>query len=299
MKKGKQRELVSKEKLLLSWKEFSKKLNIKERKLLSYYQEESLIPEDLFNRLKYNYEFSEYVIEMREENWGKTKGGRISTGNTKSIQTPQESIELAEFYGIMLGDGNLTKIKDYKKGTYSARIVGDSRKDKKYLLTFVKPLIETLFGIKARTAVSKVSNAMIVEAVGKNIVDFLESKEFKPGDKIRNKLRIPEWIKQNPLYLSACLRGLYDTDGCIYKLTNQNSIQISFSNRNRGLLEDLREGLISLGIFPSKITKEKETNITKKTELAKFLKLLGFHNSKHLDKVKMWKIAPSSSGQIQ
>jgi intein/homing endonuclease len=165
-------------------------------------------------------------------------------------------------------------------------------------LVFLIPLIERLFNIKARISALKTSNALFVEAVGKNIVSFLESKGFKPGDKIRNKLRIPSWIKQNPHYLSACLRGLYDTDGCVYKLTNQNSHQISFSNRNRGLLEDLREGLITLGISPSHITKGKETNITKKSELAKFLKLVGFHNSKHLDKVKMWKIAPSSSGQI-
>jgi len=88
------------------------------------------------------------------------------------------------------------------------------------------------------------------------------------------------------------LRGLYDTDGSAYKLTNQNSYQINFSNKNRRLLEEVRDSLISLGIFPSNITKGKEINITKKSELAKFLKLVGFHNSKHLDKVKMWKIAP-------
>ena len=39
-----------------------------------------------------------------------------------------------------------------------------------------------------------------------------------------------------------------DTDGSVYKITGQNSHQINFSNRNRFLLNDVRNSLIYLGI---------------------------------------------------
>ncbi len=130
---------------------------------------------------------------------------------------------------------------------------------------------------------------MFLESHGVRLVEFLEKKGFPPGNKIKNKLRIPSWIKINQNYLKVCLRGLYDTDGSVYKLTNQNSHQICFTNVNQGLLEDVRVGLISLGINCSKMS-NKDLYITKKSELRKFLKLIGFSNNRHLKKVKMWKL---------
>jgi len=293
LKRGKQRELIKKfrEKNNLTWNQFSKRLKIRFPRLKEYYYENALIPEDIFKEID-DKTYSEYIIEKREENWGRIKGGKISPGKTKKIKIPKESKKLAEFYGIMLGDGNLTKIKGYKLGTYSIRIVGDIHKDKEYLLNFVKPLIENLFEIKVRNSKFRGSNGMFLEAYSRELVKFLEKKGFKPGNKIKNRLEIPKWIKNNRRFLAFCLRGLYDTDGSAYKLTNQNSYQINFCNYNEVLLRDVREALISLNIFPSKITKGKEINITKKSELVKYLKVIGFHNHKHLNKIKMWKIAP-------
>jgi hypothetical protein len=281
-KKTKQKELIKKfkEENNLTWKAFSNYLKIKTGKLNAYYEEDSLIPEEIYYRIDSENKFSRFILKKLPENWGKIKGGFNSPGKTKKIKFPKDSKDFAEFYGIMLGDGNSNRTKSYKVGTYMIRIVGDTNKDRDYLISYVKPIIERLFSIKVREGKFK-SNAM-----------FLESKGFKPGNKIKNELDIPLWIKNNSDFLRVCLRGLYDTDGCIYKLTNQNSYQISFSNTNPKLLNDVRQALLSLGIFPSKITKGKEIVITKKTELGKFLKLIGFHNLKHLNKIKMLRIAP-------
>ncbi len=289
--KGKQRELIRKEKEQrgLCWREFAQQLQIKEGNLKAYFYEQTLIPERLFDKFSLRKEFKKFILEKKEENWGRIKGGRISPGKIKKINLPKESKKLAEFYGIMLGDGNLNKTKGYKIGTYMIRIVGDSRKDRDYLINFVKPLIESLFSIKTKIGKFKNENAMFVEAHSINLVKFLESKGFKPGNKIKNKLEIPDWIRQNPSFLRSCLRGLYDTDGSIYRLTNQNSHQINFCNKNQYLLNDVRDSLIKLRINPSKISKEKDLYITKRSELKRFLKVVGFHNPKHLNKVKMLK----------
>lgn len=304
---GKQKELIHNFRINnnLSWKDLCTLLDVKYGRIISYLREDSLIDECLYKRLDSNGDYEKYILEKLDKNWGKRKGGLNSVGNTKNIFFPEDSKELAEFYGIMLGDGNSNKSSYYlsrknKRGTYTLTIVGDSRFDRVYLLDYVKPLIENLFGIKAKfgnfkpkSNFNNSKNAMFLILQGVRAVNFLENKGFKPGNKIKNKLTIPIWIKKNDEFLKACLRGLYDTDGSIYKLTNQNSFQICFTNHNLYLLSDVRDSLLSLGILCSKISKY-NLYITKKTELRKFLKLIGFSNVKHFNKVKMWNLLNES-----
>lgn len=303
--KGKQREIIDLLRKNFTWDELSDKLGISKGHLKADMRNEKvLLSGDFYKKsckiLGKN--FDEFILEKFEDNWGLRKGGLKSSGNIKSINEPEDSKEFAEFYGIMLGDGNshrtsFYKSRDNKRGVYRIRIVGDSRLDNKYLVEYVKPLIEDLFRIKVRVGIFKPKenfknskNGMFIEAHSVELVNFLESKGFKPGNKIKNKLRIPSWIKVNKTYLSACLRGLYDTDGSVYKLTNQNSYQFCFTNHNSGLLNDVRDSLLLLGINCSRISKGTDIYITKKEELRKFLKLIGFSNNRHLKKIKMWNL---------
>jgi intein/homing endonuclease len=296
--KGKQKELIKnfKDSNNLTWKKVSELLKIKEGKLKAFYEETSLLDKKYYLILDKTKEYSKFIIEKKQENWGQKKGGTNSRGRTKKIKRPPESKELAEFYGIMLGDGNSHRTCRYnscndKRGTFMIRIVGDSRLDNTYLTNYVKPLIKNLFKVSIRISKFKGTNAMFLEVHSKELVNFLEKKGFKPGNKIKNKLRIPNWIKRNNNYLKNCLRGLYDTDGSVYKITNQNSHQICFTGANINLMKDVRNSLLKLGIKCSKISK-KDIYITKKSELQKFLKVIGFNNYRHLKKVRMWNLAP-------
>lgn len=294
--KGKQKELIHKFRVnnKLSWKELCNLLNVKYGKLIAYFNETSLVDEEIYKILDDDSNYKRFIIEEKEEGWGRKKGGLNSFGNTKKIKKPKESKALAEFYGAMLGDGNSHRTKYYKsrdnkRGVYVIRIVGDSRLDRRYHLEHLKPLIEKLFAVKVNSKFLRGRNVMFIEAYGVELIRFLEKKGFPSGNKIKNKLRIPNWIKKNENYLKACLRGLYDTDGSVYKLTNQKSHQICFTNVNLFLMEEVRDSLLSLGINCSKISK-KDIYITRKSELRKFLKLIGFSNDRHLGKVKRWKL---------
>lgn len=302
LQKGKQKELINLAKDRFTWRELSIKLDISEGYLRNELRKEQrLLSEVLYRRLGNltHKNFDKFIIKKLDENWGKIKGGRNSKGRTKEINIPEESEKLAEFYGIMLGDGNSYRTKYYKsrtqkRGVYSIKIIGDSRHDKEYFINYVKPLIESLFEIVVRSGKFKPKNiggfnsknGMFLGAESVQLVSFLEKKGFKPGNKIKNKVGIPKWIKNNKRYLRACLRGIFDTDGSIYKLTNQSSIQINFTNYNIQLLEDVFNSLIFLGINPSKISMGCKIYITKRSELRKFLKLISFSNYKHLKKVK-------------
>jgi hypothetical protein len=294
--KNKQKELIQKFKKEnnFTWKQLSNFLKIREGKLKAYNEETSLISREIYKKLDNKGIYKKFIIEKKKENWGRRKGGLISFGNTKKINKPRENKRLAEFYGIMLGDGNSHRTKYYKsrynkRGVFMIRIVGDSRLDYNYLTDYVKPLMENLFEINVRVGIFKNSNAMYLEAHGINLINFLENKGFPPGNKIKNKLRIPFWIGNNRNFLRVCLRGLYDTDGSVYKLKNQNSHQICFTNVNKNLMGDVRNSLLNLGINCSKVS-GKDLYITKKSELRKFLKLIDFSNDRHLKKIKMWNL---------
>lgn len=288
---GKQRELIFAAKGEKTWVGLAIDLGINEFYLrYELRNEKRLLSERLFDRLSdiAGVDFGEFVLEKLDDNWGRVKGGKISKGRTiQNIIFPRYSKEFAEFYGAMLGDGNSNRIKGYRIGTYMIRITGDSNLDREYHVNYLKPLMEDLFGLRVKIGMCK-GNAMHLTIHSKLVVEFLEREGFPPGNKIENGVSIPFWIRKNRDYLSACLRGIYDTDGGIYQLNNQATCQIAFTNHNKKLLGDVREALIFLGMNPSKIVSGRRIYLTKKSELQKFLKEIGFSNSRHFDKVKMF-----------
>ncbi len=84
-----------------------------------------------------NVNFDNFIVDKFPDNWGRVKGGKLSSGKTiKNINFPEASEKFAEFYGAMLGDGNLNRTRGYKVGTYMARIVGDLKLDYEYHIIF-------------------------------------------------------------------------------------------------------------------------------------------------------------------
>lgn len=294
LEKGKQKELILLAKNDLTWGELAKKIEInKEYLCRDLRSEKRLLSDSLYYKLykitKKN--FDRFILEKLDDNWGRSKGGINSLGSTIEIKIPEKSEKLAELIGIILGDGNINYRKKGKKiGVYQVNIAGDKYLDKEYHLDYVTSLFKELFGVKPKEKLPKDSNGRHVIISSKQLVNFFISSGLNHGNKIKNQVTIPPWIKENSSYLRACLRGLFDTDGSVYKLTNQNSFQICFTNYNRTLLNDVRDGLLSLEIGVSNITKNKEITITKKSELRKFLNEVGFQNSRHLNKVKMWNL---------
>lgn len=291
---GKQKELILKAKGQKSWAELANEIKLtKEYLSKDLKNERTLLDEEVYNRLCIISEedYASQIVEKLPDNWGRCKGGSISNGGrTKNIFMPKRSIELAEFFGIMLGDGNLTVIKRYKVGTYQIRIVGDSRSDKKYLLSYVKPLIKKLFDVDVVIYKPRTQNALCLTATGKKLAEFLLKEGFISGDKIRSQVSIPLWIKENNSYLKYCIRGLIDTDGSVHRMSirDSNLARINFRNYNATLIKDFRSSLLKLGFHPSKIIHDNIIYLSRQKELYKYLKEIGFSNQKHLDRFNLF-----------
>ena len=121
--------------------------------------------------------------------------------------------DLAEFYGILLGDGCLSYTPAYK-GTwpkYVICIAGDSRKDFEFFIHVVS-LINRLFGIQVRINKRTDCNGIEIRFSSKHVFELLCDFGFPVGKK-RHIVISTDFLK-NGLW-TYVTRGIFDTDGCL------------------------------------------------------------------------------------
>ncbi|MFH2028500.1 MAG: LAGLIDADG family homing endonuclease, partial [Nanoarchaeota archaeon] len=161
-----------------------------------------------------------------------------------------------------------------------------SKKDGAYLKDYIKPLCTELFAVDPKIQNLPKNNETFVTIYSKKLVEFLNSIGLKSGDKIRNQIGIPSWVFENKNFLKVCLRGLIDTDGSIFRMSNKDShlLRINFTNHNKKLLNDARLAFIKLGFHPSKIICNNKIYISRKEDIVRYIKEIGFSNNKHINR---------------
>lgn len=180
---------------------------------------------------------------------------------SKPIKLPKKSEKLAEFVGIMLGDGNI-----YKN---QIKIAFDKR-NKKYI-RYVEKLFKELFKVKMGKHILEKTNNAYLYYYNQYLVKELLRLGLKRGNKIKNQLGVQNWIKENPNYAKGCIRGLIDTDGCIYFCKRDRKTYIKFTNFNQRLLDDFKEITKDLGYSFAKANK-RNACLYRKDQVAKFIK---------------------------
>jgi intein/homing endonuclease len=288
--KGYQNKLLyeEKESFFDSWKDFALYLGVRPQTIYSWRDEKVLLPENVFEKLNFYDNYKKWIIDLKDDNW------KLRT--TGDLILPDYNENLAEFVGILLGDGNIN-VSDNRKGVknYNIRISVDSNKEQDYLRVFLFSLVKELFGIELRFYQCKRSNCLHACITGKILISFFQEMGLKPGKKIINQNTIPLWVWKDEEYLKSCIRGLYDTDGSFYEMLPHwpGLFQLYFGNQNLTLLYDLREALIYLGYQVSAVTNLKKGRcpcfyISKTDQIIKFSKEIGFNNLKHKKKIDVF-----------
>lgn len=181
--------------------------------------------------------------------------------NTKPIRRFRKSSDLAEFIGIMLGDGNL----------WENRVkIAFNKNDLRYI-GYVRNLFEKIFGILPRIEHSKKLNGSFLVCNNKILTNKLLALGLKRGNKINNSIIIPRWIKENKNYSKRCIKGLIDTDGCIYFCKRDKKVYLKFTSFNLKLLNDFKSISKRLGYNFVKANKN-NVALYRKEEVAKFIK---------------------------
>lgn len=216
--------------------------------------------------------------------WWEEKGQYVSViGKRKSIKLPSYSPELAEFVGIMLGDGGITK--------YQIKITLHSIDDAEYSL-FVLQLIKKLFGVTPSIIFSKNSRATNIAVSRRELVLFCNTKLNLPtGHKVRHGIDVPKWICDNPKFAKACIRGLIDTDGSIFWEKHRGDPlysypRLNFTSASAPLVQSVYTLLCSLGFSPTIRRRGQSVQIEKKQEICNYWQTIGSSNPKHERKLR-------------
>lgn len=211
------------------------------------------------------------------------------------IRSPRFSEELAEFVGIMMGDGTVAP--------YHIAVTLNTIADKEYI-DFVAKLISRLFGVEPRIYKRKDCNAADIVVHRKNLVEFCKKIGLKQGNKLKQGLDLPEWTVSNQRFLKACLRGLFDTDGCLFEhsyLVNgkrYSYLKLSFTSRSPTLLDSVRRALSGMG-FSAKIRKNGyDVKIESMRDVSRFMRIIGTSNPRRKRMFDRWKVAPNGKATV-
>lgn len=197
------------------------------------------------------------------------------------VRLPQLNCKLAEFIGILLGDGHLS-LKKFKIMVTCGFI------DFPYITKFVPRLMTALFG--------KAPAIHVVHSKGWGIQCGIYAKAAHayltrlgvPAGKKRTPV-IPSVIMNDERLLKECLRGLIDTDGGLYR-HHVSSAQLAFHSKTRSLAESVSGAFRRLGYRPSLSNgKRLFTAAIFSADVRKYFREIGSHNMKNILKYHFWK----------
>ncbi len=227
---------------------------------------------------------------------GRSKGGRrameihrnkkdTNFKTTKDIQTIRKNVVLAEFMGILFGDGHV--------GKYQTSITLDSETDKEYI-QYVDNLIKKEFGI--RVGLRKRKGARAIEMAISSILfsERMVQLGMIQGNKIRGDFRIPEWIMSSDVYLKAFIRGLFDTDGSIYierkkiKDKTYRYIGMIITSASPQFRADIVTALKKLNLSPTNTKNQQSVFLRRKKDINSYFANISSHNPKHCVRYDMF-----------
>lgn len=219
---------------------------------------------------------------------GRSLGGshamavRLARGDqlalAKEIFYPRRSKKLAEFIGIVLGDGGINPF----QVTISLHRVDDRE-----YVGYVVKLIEELFHVTPALSFREAVCSVVVSRV--KLVTFLKNMGLPIGSKVRHQVCVPSWITADDEYSRRCIRGLMDTDGSFYVDKHRYKEKIylnpalNFSNHSLPLLQFYKQKLEKFGFSPTQTTPF-GVFLRKEPQIAQYFKEIGSSNQKIIDR---------------
>ena len=143
--------------------------------------------------------------------------------------------------------------------------------DKPKLWKYAVKIVERVF--------NKVPN--IYKRPGKNCVNitlyqkYLSKRLGIPSGARRDKpIKLPKWIWNNDPYLKQAVKGLFEAEGSLSIHKETYTYNLSFSNVNVSLLDEVQAALTNFGFHPER--RSNAVRLRKKTETINFINLIRF-----------------------
>lgn len=205
--------------------------------------------------------FVEWRKKMRRLGKWPRRGGGF--GPMKYLDL-RKTGDLAEFIGVMLGDGNI-----FKFPRTEALTIASNAKNIGFIQRY-SLLLEKIFSKKP--TINKPHRGCVkIRFYQKDISKRLN---IPTGSRKDCNTKIPFWILENKGYLIRYLRGLYEAEGsfCVHKPTC--TYKFLFSNKNQSLLNNVYRALKILGFHPH--TSQYKVQVSKREEVYRVKDLIRF-----------------------
>src|SRR3989338_5038884 len=202
----------------------------------------------------------------------------------KLVRLPPHSTDLAELLGILAGDGHVD--------TYKVTMTTNSNTDLEHA-RHTSILFKKLFHVDAPIKFKKAKNACMVVVSSRAICDFLVKNGMIRGNKVKLQLSVPPWVRSRRNYRLAFLRGIFDTDGCVYvdvhkiKGRTYKNVGMAFTNRSLPLLVGFKKSLERIGLHPTQKSKY-TVFLRRERDIQRYFAVVGSSNPKQLRKISVY-----------
>lgn len=184
---------------------------------------------------------------------------------------------MAEFIGIFLGDGSF--------GTKYQIVISYNYKCESDYAKYIQSMIRNLFGLDSRIRIRKKHGSAEVIVNSSNLVDYLRRLVKVREGENKNLFKLPSWVARNKRYKIGFLRGLFDSEGCIYKHRYYSNSKIY--SYTKIAITDYCDKILSIfqrflkSVKIDAIKYKKRIHIYSEADAKKFFTLIGSNNSKN------------------
>ncbi len=310
---------------LNSWRQVAKHFGMS-RTHFQYHQYGYLtMPKEQFDSFlqvlpKERQEYFLKKISTKPKNWGAKIGGkktysthpglfekgRSLAGKESKNRKPsyicnsgvELSKELCEFLGAFIGDGH-----SYSHGKhFCVCISGNHLLDYEYLTKRIPFLVQLFCNAKPCFKKRKENLGFSVNFHSRAFYSFIVDRFHFPKGVKTYTVKIPDEImSSDEKFIFAAIRGIFDTDGCVFLdkrekyLKHYPRITLQIASKNlHTQLKDFLSKHFSLYTYAQLRKREKirsnpiyAIEIYGHSQIEKWMKLIGFSNSRHLSKIKL------------
>jgi DNA-binding transcriptional regulator WhiA len=186
----------------------------------------------------------------------KSSAARLE-GSSPSSGTDYNFLKyLAYIIGVAIGDGNLS---NPNGRSVRLRISCDTKYPE--IIKEISSSLKVILPENKVSLVKKKCNCVDISCYSRYWEKWLGWKHNK-GPKYEQSIKIPKWIKNNSEYSESCLKGLFQTDGCIY--FDRGYIMVNFVTTIQGLDDEVVRMITKLGFKPKLYTLDVRDNMRHK-----------------------------------
>lgn len=207
--------------------------------------------------------------------------------------------ELAELAGTIIGDGCLSKYWARYDNCWRFEIAYTGHAhDREHYTNFIRPTFIKYFGIKGSLTNRKTCNAVQFHMKSKRPFDYFNALGLPIGHK-QFDLKIPLKILENNVFALSCVKGIWDTDGSIYRRYSKiyRSQKKHYPNyaimelkMKANVVNDVKKILEANNISCNRIVQndgEYVLRITNQKMIQKYVQSIGFRNKYHLNRFNL------------